>query len=89
MPFETEFQKRDKALFAFFMLTGARDGAVALLKLKHFNVELGHVFQDGALGHENLATTISSYFPVTPEWKENINKLQNLKGLKSPSNGGF
>ncbi|UPH72869.1 hypothetical protein LGT41_0010555 [Abyssibius alkaniclasticus] len=46
MPFETEFQKRDKALFAFFMLTGARDGAVATLKLKHVNIELGHVFQD-------------------------------------------
>lgn len=46
MPFETAFHKRDKALFAFFMLTGARDGAVASLKLKHVNVDLGHVFQD-------------------------------------------
>ena len=29
MPFANEFDKRNKALFAFFMLTGARDGAAA------------------------------------------------------------
>ena len=30
----TALQRRDKALFAFLMLTGARDGAVASLRLK-------------------------------------------------------
>lgn len=65
MPFETEFDKRDKALFAFFMLTGARDGAVASLKLKHVNVELGHVFQDAReVNTKNAKTIMCQFFPV-------------------------
>lgn len=65
MPFETEFQKRDKALFAFFMLTGARDGAVASLKLKHVNIVLGHVFQDAREVNTKAAKTIMcQFFPV-------------------------
>jgi integrase len=65
MPFETDFQKRDKALFAFFMLTGARDGAVASLKLKHVNVDLGHVFQDAREVNTKAAKTIHcQFFPV-------------------------
>ena len=34
MPNRTDPERRDKALFAFLMLTGARDGAVASLLLK-------------------------------------------------------
>ncbi len=65
MPFETEFERRDKALFAFFMLTGARDGAVASLKLKHVNVALGHVFQDAREVNTKAAKTIHcQFFPV-------------------------
>ena len=65
MPFETEFQKRDKALFAFFMLTGARDGAVASLRLKHVNIELGHVFQDARqVDTKNAKTIMCQFFPV-------------------------
>jgi integrase len=44
MPFRTDFEKRDKALFAFLMLTGVRVRAVASLKIKHVNVEMRHVF---------------------------------------------
>ena len=70
MPFETEFQKRDKALFAFFMLTGARDGAVASLKLKHVNVALGHVFQDAREVNTKAAKTIHcQFFPVDPAYR--------------------
>jgi len=70
MPFETEFQKRDKALFAFFMLTGARDGAVASLKLKHVNVDLGHVFQDAREVNTKAAKTIMcQFFPVDAAYR--------------------
>ena len=70
MPFETEFQKRDKALFAFFMLTGARDGAVASLKLKHVNVELGHVFQDAREVNTKAGKTIHcQFFPVDATYR--------------------
>ena len=71
MPFETAFQKRDKALFAFFMLTGARDGAVASLKLKHVNVELGHVFQDAREVNTKAAKTIMcQFFPVDDAYRD-------------------
>ncbi|SFN73719.1 Site-specific recombinase XerD [Roseovarius lutimaris] len=71
MPFETEFQKRDKALFAFFMLTGARDGAVASLKIKHVNVELGHVFQDAReVNAKNAKTIMCQFFPVDLAYRE-------------------
>ena len=70
MPYETEFQKRDKALFAFFMLTGARDGAVASLKLKHVNVDLGHVFQDAREVNTKAAKTITcQFFPVDAAYR--------------------
>jgi integrase len=65
MPFGTEFEKRDKGLFALFMLTGARDGAVASLKLKHVNLDLGHVFQDAREVKTKAAKTITcQFFPV-------------------------
>lgn len=70
MPFETEFDKRDKALFAFFMLTGARDGAVASLKLKHVNADLGHVFQDARdVNTKNAKTIMCQFFPVDDAYR--------------------
>jgi len=71
MPFDTEFQKRDKALFAFFMLTGARDGAVASLRLKHVNMELGHVFQDAReVNTKNAKTIMCQFFPVHEVYRD-------------------
>lgn len=70
MPNETEFEKRDKALFAFFMLTAARDGATASLKLKHVNIETGQVFQDGReVDTKNAKTFRSQFFPVDPAYR--------------------
>lgn len=69
MPSATEFEKRDKALFAFFMLTGARVGAVASLKIKHVNIEMRHVFQDGREVNTKASKTIDTYFfPVHPDY---------------------
>lgn len=71
MPNSSEFEKRDKALFAFFMLTGARDGAVASLKLKHVNVEDGCVFQDGReVNTKNAKTFRSQFFPVEATYRD-------------------
>ena len=65
MPDRTDFEKRDKALFAFFMLTGARDGAVASLKLKHINLFDGCVFQDARdVNTKNSKTFQTYFFPV-------------------------
>ncbi|MEH6648383.1 hypothetical protein [Sulfitobacter sp.] len=71
MPFESAFDKRDKAFFAFFMLMGAQDGAVTSLKLKHVNAELGHVFQDAReVNTKNAKTIMCQFFPVDEVYRE-------------------
>lgn len=70
MPSASDFDRRDKALFAFFMLTCARDGAVASLKLKHVNVELGTVFQDAReVETKNAKTFRCQFFPVDSAYR--------------------
>jgi integrase len=40
MPGGSEIEQRNRALIAFTLLTGTRDGATASLKLKHIDIEL-------------------------------------------------
>ncbi|MDF1644886.1 MAG: hypothetical protein P1U80_11960 [Pseudomonadales bacterium] len=42
MPNDTDIEKRDRALIAFTLLTGTRDGAIA----KHTDLKAGTVYQD-------------------------------------------
>ena len=71
MPETTEFERRDKALFAFFMLTGGRVGAVASLKLKHINLFHGKVFQDPREVKTKAAKAIdTTFFPVDAAYLE-------------------
>jgi integrase len=46
LPNGTEIEKRDRAIFAFLMLTGARDGAVASVRLKRINLVDACFYQD-------------------------------------------
>lgn len=70
MPEDDTFQKRDKALFAFFMLTGARVGATATLLLKHVNLFDGHIFQDAReVATKNAKTIDTWFFPVDPAYR--------------------
>jgi integrase len=69
MPSATEFDMRDKALFAFFMLTGARVGAVASLRLKHIDLFNGKVLQDPREVNTKAAKAIdTTFFPVDPAY---------------------
>jgi integrase/recombinase XerD len=69
MPEKTQIDHRNKALFAFLMLTGARDGAVASLRLKHINMIDGCVYQDARDVKTKNSKTITTYFlPVDPEY---------------------
>jgi integrase len=71
MPEDDKFQKRDKALFAFFMLTGARVGAAATLMLKHVNLFDGHIFQDAReVATKNAKTIDTWFFPVDCAYRE-------------------
>jgi integrase len=64
----TDVEMRNRALVAFTFLTGARDGAVASLKLKHVDLEQGHVFQDGRNVATKRGKSITTwFFPVGEE----------------------
>jgi integrase/recombinase XerD len=46
MPASTLIERRDQALIATTVLTGARDGALASLKLRHIDIEQNRLDQD-------------------------------------------
>ena len=67
----TEAQRRDKAIFALVMLTGARAGAVASLRLKHVNLADGYLFQDGSEVKTKASKTFKSFFlPMGQEYMD-------------------
>ena len=53
MPAETDIEKRDRALVAFVLLTGARDNAVASVRLKHVDLAEGKILQDASRSGPN------------------------------------
>lgn len=65
MPSATPIERRNKALFAFLMLTGARDGAIASLRLKHVDLVQCCVYQDARDVRTKFAKTFTTwFFPV-------------------------
>lgn len=49
MPAKTDLERRDRALIAFALLSGARDNAIASLSLRHVDVARRRVYQDEIL----------------------------------------
>jgi integrase/recombinase XerD len=71
MPFHSDIEKRNKALVAFTILTGARDGAIASFKLKHIDMDAGLVHQDGRDVNTKFSKTFDTvFFEVGDEIKE-------------------
>ena len=65
MPADTVLQRRDRAVFAFSLLTGARDSATASIKLKHIDLARGSVFQDARDVKTKFSKTFTTcFFPV-------------------------
>jgi site-specific recombinase XerD len=65
LPATTEIERRDRALIAFTILTGARDGAIASLKLKHVDIDQGRVDQDARQVNTKFSKTFTTwFFPV-------------------------
>jgi integrase/recombinase XerD len=62
MPASTEIEMRNRALVAFTVLTGARDSAIASLKLKHVNLAEGSVYQDAREVKTKASKTFTTYF---------------------------
>lgn len=62
---ETDIERRDRALIAFTLLSGARDNAIASLSVKHVDPDRRMVFQDAREVRTKRAKTIQSwFFPV-------------------------
>ena len=62
MPDGNEIERRNRALVAFTLLTGARDSAIASMKLKHVDLKEGCVYQDAREVKTKFSKTFTTYF---------------------------
>lgn len=65
MPAGSDIELRNRALIAFAILTGARDGALASLKMKHIDLAEGVVHQDARDVQTKASKSFRTwFFPV-------------------------
>ena len=65
MPNETDIQRRDRAIIAFAILSGARDRAIISFRLKHIDIEHDLIEQDARDVRTKRAKTFTTwFFPV-------------------------
>lgn len=91
MPSGTDVERRDRALIAFTLLTGARDSAIASMCLRHVDLVERSVFQDARqVNTKNSKTFTSRFFPVggdieaiVVEWIAYL-QMTKLWGLDDP-----
>lgn len=68
LPAGSDLERRDRAMIALALLTGARDGALASLKLKHVDLAQGRIDQDARDVKTKFSKTFSTwFFPVEGE----------------------
>lgn len=68
MPAGTDIERRNRALIAFTILTGARDSAIASMKLKHVDIIVGSINQDAREVKTKFSKTFNTFFfPVGEE----------------------
>jgi site-specific recombinase XerD len=80
MPAGTDIEKRNRALIAFALLTGARGAALASLKLKHVDLKQGCVYQDARDVKTKGSKTFTTWFcpvggvarQIAEEWYEHL-----------------
>lgn len=78
MPATTEIELRNRALIAFTLLTGARDGAIASMKLKHIDLIAKCANQDAREVQTKFSKTFTTYFfPVGEEIEDIVKKWVN------------
>jgi integrase len=91
MPTTSDIERRDRALIAFAILTGARDGAIASLKLRHVDIAAGTVDQDAREVQTKFSKSfVTVFFPVgddiravVAEWVTYLRR-EKLWGLDDP-----
>lgn len=78
MPTGTAMELRNRAVVAFALLTGARDGALASFRLKHVDLVQGRVDQDARDVKTKASKTFATWFfpvggdalPIVRDWCE-------------------
>jgi len=71
----TSIEKRNKALIAFTLLTGARDSAIASMKIKHIDFKADTVFQDAREVNTKFSKTFTTcFFPVGDDVRDIVLK---------------
>ena len=91
MSADTGIDLRNRAVIAFTLLTGARDGAIASLKLKHVDVAASKVMQDAREVRTKFSKTFTTWFfpvgedvrQIVVDWVQYLDSLQ-LFGLSDP-----
>lgn len=91
MPATTDIQRRDRALIAFTILTGARDGAIASFKLRHIDIAEGRIDQDAREVRTKFSKSfVTTFFPVgddiravVTDWVVGL-RTDKLWGLDDP-----
>ncbi|WP_335916832.1 tyrosine-type recombinase/integrase [Shewanella chilikensis] len=72
MPCSTAIEMRDRAVVAFVILTGARDGAVASAKIKHIDIADQSFYQDARDVNTKFSKTFSTYFFPVGEFPSKV-----------------
>jgi integrase len=68
MPATTDIERRNRALIAFTLLTGARDSAIASMNLSHIDLIANKVNQDARKVNTKFSKTFDTFFfPVGDE----------------------
>ena len=71
MASDTEIEQRNRALITFTLLTGARDGAITSVKLKHINLVENSFYQDARDVKTKYSKTFTTFFfPVGDEIRQ-------------------
>jgi integrase/recombinase XerC len=91
IPANTEIQRRNRALIAFTILTGARDGAIASLKLRHIDIQQDKIDQDAREVQTKFSKSfVTIFFPVGDDiravvidWVSYL-RAEKLWGLDDP-----
>ena len=64
MPATTDIERRNRALIAFTILTGARDGAIASFRLRHIDIAEGKIDQDAREVQTKFSKSfVTAFFP--------------------------
>src|SRR5262249_1525004 len=91
MSTDTETGRRDRALIAFTILTGARDGAAASFKLRHIDIDQGQIDHHAREVNSKFSKSlVTSFVPVgddiraiVADWVTYL-RTEKLWGLDDP-----